>query len=102
MEEHVYPGRDNTIDLVLKADGEATNLDSVTKITALIGDTLIESEDHEAGPIMWGNAGYETGEIRLDLGDQGIAAGRYAASITVYDVENTNGIFWGYVTIVVH
>ena len=96
--EIVYKGHDNTIDLVLKSDGVAQDLSSVTKITASFDSTLVESTDKAAGAITWDQAGYATGEIRLDLGDQDIAAGRYTAiPIIVYDADNPNGIVWGFI-----
>lgn len=102
MTEYVYLGHDNTIDLILKADGEAQDLSSVTKITATFDDLLIESSDSENGPITWAVAGYATGEIRLDLGAESIPAGRYSVVIVVYDPSHSEGIVWGRVIIVVY
>jgi len=97
--EIVYLGHDNTIDLLLKADDTAQDLSGVTKITATFGDTLIESTDDANGAITWNQAGYDTGEIRLALGDQSITADRYMVPIVVYDATNTDGIVWGYIAI---
>ena len=99
--EIVYLGHDNTIDLLLKADGTAQDLSGVTKITATFGDTLIESTNAANGPITWAQSGYETGEIRLALGDQEISPGGYNVPIVVYDAVNTDGIVWGTVTVIV-
>ena len=99
MSEIVFLAHNNTIDLLLKAGGTAQNLSSVTKITATFGTTTITSTDHAAGVIKWDNAGYDTGEIRLDLGGETIAAGSYYTAIVVYDAINTDGIVWGYVMI---
>ncbi len=94
--EIVYLDHDNSIDLILKADGTARDLSNVTKITATFDDTTIESEDAAAGPIRWNQDGYATGEIRLFLGDQNISADRYSTVyIVTYDPDNTNGIVWG-------
>jgi len=95
--EIIYLGHDNTINLVLKADGAAQDLSSVTKITASFGDTLVESEDAAAGAITWAQDGYDTGEIRLDLGGQSITAGKYHVPIVIYDAQNTNGVVWGHI-----
>jgi len=99
--EIVYLEHDNTIDLLLKADGTAQDLSGVTKITATFGDTLIESTDAANGAITWNQAGYDTGEIRLSLGDQNVSAGGYGVPIIVYDATNTNGIVWDTITIIV-
>ena len=45
MSEIVYLTHDNTIDLLLKADGVVQDLSSVTKITATFGATTITSTD---------------------------------------------------------
>ena len=41
VEENVYLGHDNTIDLILNADDVAVYLTGFTKITATFFDTLI-------------------------------------------------------------
>ena len=99
--EIVWLGHDNTIDLLLKANGVAQDLASVNKITATFGDKTITSEDHAAGAILWNNDGYDTGEIRLDLGDQSIDSGGYDVPIVVYDPSNTDGIVWGKIHVAV-
>jgi copper chaperone CopZ len=99
MSEIVFLAHNNTIDLLLKADGVAQDLSNVTKITATFRATTIISEDHVSGSIKWDNAGYATGEIRLDLGGQTIAARSYCVPIVVYDLANTDGVVWGYVPI---
>jgi len=99
--EIVWLGHDNTIDLLLKAEGVAQDLASVTKITATFNGTTITSEDHAAGAILWNNDGYDTGEIRLDLGGQTIAAGGYDVPIVVYDPSNADGVVWGEISVLV-
>ena len=99
--ETVYLEHDNTIDLLLKADGTAQDLSDVTKITASFDDTLITSTDKANGVITWDQASYDTGEIRLNLGDQDISVGIYRVPIIVYDATNTDGIVWGYVEIII-
>lgn len=97
--EIVYLGHDNTIDLILKADGTAQDTSAFTKITATFGDTLISSTDHAAGLILWNNSGYATGEIRIDIGTESVAAKIYHVPIIVYDATYTTGLVWGYVDI---
>ncbi len=92
--EYVYLGRDNSIDLLLKADGVAVDLASVTKITASFKGTLVSSTTPTTGAIRWSGAGYDTGEIRLFLGAQTIPAGKYSVPIIVYDPANTSGVQW--------
>lgn len=97
--EIVYLGHDNTIDLVAKSDGTAQDLSDVTKITVTFGDTTISSIDKASGVITWDQTGYDTGEFRMDLGDQAISAGKYKVPVVIYDAENTNGIVWGFINI---
>jgi len=99
--EIVYLGHDNSINLKLKADGAAVSLASVTDMSLTFGSTLIESDNGDADPIRWIKAGYATGEVRLFLGAQAIAAGNYKAALIVYDATNTNGLMWGFIPIVV-
>ena len=99
--EYIYLGHDNTIDLILKADGTAQDLSGVTKITATFGSTLIESTDKASGLITWDQSGYDTGEIRLDLGQQSLTADTYTVPIVVYDATYTNGVVWEDIRIVV-
>lgn len=100
--EYIYSSHDNIISVVLKSDDVAQDLSSVTKITASFDSTLVESTDQAAGAITWDQDGYATGEIRLDLGDQIIAAGRYTAvPIIIYDADNPNGIVWGFIDVLI-
>ena len=93
----IYLGHDNTVDLILKVDNAAFGLTDVLSITATFGDTTITSEDKAAGTIRWSQVGYDTGEIRLFMGDQDITASKkpYHVPIVTYDAVNTTGIVWG-------
>ncbi len=99
MSEIVYLAHDNTIDLLLKANDVAENLSGVTKITATFGAVTITSTDKAAGAIKWDQAGYDTGEIRMDLGGESISAGTYYVYIVVYDAVHTDGIVWDKISI---
>lgn len=92
--EIVFLGRDNTIDLKLKADGAAVDLSGVTAITASFGTRKISSTSSTSGPITWEGADYEDGEIRLHIGDQEIPVGEYEVIIVVYDLTYDDGIHW--------
>lgn len=103
MIEYAYLGHDNSIDLLLKADGTAYDLTNITQMTLTLGsDTSITSDNGAADPIRWNKSGYDTGEVRLFLGDQSITAGTYRrAYLVVYDNDNPDGIVWGYIRITV-
>ena len=99
----IYLGHDNTVDLLLKANNVAFDLSDVTSITATFGDTTITSVDKAGGTITWDQSGYDTGEIRIDMGDQDITASNkpYSVPIVTYDAVNTTGIVWGKIRILV-
>jgi len=97
--EIVYLGHDNRIDILLKADGSAVDLSSVTRMTLSFDAVLINSDNGDSDPIQWAKAGYATGEVRISLGSQQIPAGSYRAPLVVYDPSNPDGIVWGRIVI---
>lgn len=97
--EIVYLGHDNRIELILKADGVAVDLVSVTRMTLTVGAILIDSDNGDADPIQWAKGGYATGEIRLFLGAQVISPGKYRCPLIVYDPANDDGIVWDMIPI---
>lgn len=101
--ERAYLGRDNSIDLLLKADDVAVDLSSVTRMVLVVDSTtIISSTNQAADPILWNQVGYETGECRLFLKDQTLTTGRNTAQLVVYDPTNTDGVVWGSVVLLVH
>lgn len=96
--ETVYLGYDNTIDLILKADGVAVDLSSVTRITLDFDGTIVDS-DVSADAFDW-NTG-TTGKISLSLGQETISVGTYNVQLVVYDPDNTHGVVWGRIRVVV-
>ena len=103
IHEVIYLDRDNSVDLVLKKDGVAESLSSVTQIDAVFDSTItVESTNAATGPIKWAQAGYDTGEIRIDLTDSDeadIDVGQYTVKIFTYTSEYTDGIYWGEIAI---
>ena len=97
-DETIWLGHDNTIDLQLKKDGVAlTNdeMDAITMITASFGSILISSENEAGDPIRWRQSGYDTGEIRIDVGGESIPPRTYNhVWLVVYDASNTEGVVW--------
>lgn len=95
--ERVYLDRDNTIDLVLMADGVAADLSAVTRMTIAFGDTDVDSAT-AASVFDWSGG---SGLLTLQLGGQEIAVGRYDARLVVYDASHANGLVWGDIEILV-
>ena len=100
--EYIYIGHDNTIDLILKADDVAVDLTAVTSMTMSVGTLTVVSTNVGGSEITWAKAGYGTGEVRIKLGSQTIAAGNYQAWLVVYDLANPNGVVWGSFPVTVH
>ena len=102
--ETVYLGRDNSIDLILQANGAVADLSPVTRIDLKIKTTTISSTDPAAGPVKWCQPGYATGEIRLFLGNvAGLTAAKTSVPcyIVVYDPLNPDGIVWGQIPLLI-
>lgn len=92
--ETVYLGHDNSIDMILKADGVAQSLAAVTSMTLTFGTLKITSTNQVNDVIKWNQGGYATGEVRFFLGAQNIPPGLYTAPLVVYDASNDDGIVW--------
>lgn len=93
--ETVYLGHSNTIDLILKENNTAVDLSGVVKMTLTFNGQTLESTNSTAD-ITWNQAGYETGEIRLHLGNQStLSTGIYEAPLVVYESTDTIGVVWG-------
>ena len=100
--EYIYSGYGNTIDLVLKADGVAQDLSSITGIRVMFDTTTVWSDAASTGPIKWQSTSdttWDLGEIRIDCGSHGIENRRYHVPVITYDPSNTDGIMWGRVKI---
>ena len=93
--EVFYLGHDNTIDLLLKADGQAQDLSSVTRMKLVVGSTEIDSAT-ESNVFTWTGTG-TTGKVIIDLNEYSgsLTAGAYTARLIVYDPTNSDGIVWG-------
>ena len=98
--ERQYIDRDNIIDLLLKADDVAPDLSSLTKIDLVVGDTTISDSVAASFPIKWSTG--TTGKIQLQLGDQSIPIGKYAAQIVIYDATYPDGLVWDTFTLIMH
>jgi len=101
ISETVYTGRDNTVDLLLKSDGEAQDLSSVTRMRLVDVDGAFDIDsDTSAGAFDWDNG--TTGKVIIAIGGEGIAAGRYGCRLIVYDPTNDDGIVWGRIVLTVY
>ena len=101
--EKLYLERENTIDLILKADDVPIGTSAITKINAVFDTVTISSTDKAAGEIKWDQGGYETGEIRLDCGGNAElktqGGGTWDVPIIIFDPSNPTGIDWGIIRV---
>lgn len=98
LEETVYNGRDNTIDLVLKQDGTALNHTTLTRLALeLRGGSLLADSDASPAAFDFTNAD----KVVLKLGGLGLPTGRHTVTLVAYDATNTSGIEWAELTVVV-
>lgn len=90
--EIVYLGRDNAIELILKANNEAQSLSSVTHMELVVSGVTYSSVT--SGYFDW--SGSTTGYVSLTFGQSAtLSPGTYDAELIVYDGSNVNGIIWG-------
>ncbi len=111
--ERVYSRYDNTIDLVLLADGDIPDLTSVTRMQLELADDLVIDSQVASAAFNWSSTltqdeasriqGAEAGDAKLilALGAQSIPVGKYNAKLIVFDASNQNGLVWGRLRIVV-
>jgi hypothetical protein len=93
--EKVYNGRNNTIDLLLKADGAAVDLAAVTRMQLVVGSVTLDSSTHPAY-FDWTHTPAVTGKVILALSGAGLAvADRQIATLIVYAPDAPSGINWG-------
>lgn len=98
IKETVINGRDNSLDLLFKADGVAQNLSSVTKVELVDQEGEIDpisSEDHPTWFIWDLSETGQRGKMIIRLGAAELTARTYIFRVVLYDSVNTNGIFWG-------
>lgn len=91
--ETIYVGRDNLINLLLKADGVVQDLTAVTKIELLYKEGYYDSDNFASA---FDYSTYATsGIVILDIGSIGLEAGQDKnAELIVYDASNASGIIW--------
>ncbi len=92
--EIVYKNRDNSNDLVLKADGVAIDLSGVTKMDLVFSGQDSISSSGNPGFFDWSQG---DGKLVLTLGDIDffIVDQKYIADLIVYDASNQDGVDWG-------
>ena len=95
VEEEIFIGRDNIIEVTLLEDGTAVNLASVISITVTFGGYSVSSSDGSVFPLKWGGA-LATGILQMQLGatENLRSDTQFIATITLVDPDNLNGLLW--------
>lgn len=105
INEIVYNGRDNSIDLILKATNDAGQVVAVstagfTRIDFVVDGSVVISEiNGSSGKIVWDQSVTGVlGKVIVRLGQltgaDRLRVGTYDFDLIVYDAANTNGIVW--------
>jgi hypothetical protein len=93
IKEVVYLAHDNAVDLVLKENGAAVDLDPVTRMVLSDAGCAWEVDSSTSpGAFDWDAGG---GVLTLKLGDETVEEGSYTCWLTIYDPSNPDGIVWG-------
>ena len=102
--EIIYLGRDNAIELILKAGDSKTaqDLSGVTHMEAVFSGTTFSSVT--SGYFDWQDrtvgSGTTTGWVKLTFGQATtLSPGAYKAELIVYDATWDDGLLWGTVPI---
>jgi len=94
--ETIYTNRDNEIVLSLYKDSVLINHNLITKYQLKVGEITLDSATL---PALFNNRAAD--RLVLNLGQQGLALGRYSAALYIFDLDHSNGLFWGNFTLVV-
>lgn len=91
LEELIYLGRDNEIALQLSTDGVTMDHTTITRVQAVVGTLVIDSNSI---PTAFDFTHLD--RLILRLGNVvGLMAGRYTATLIVFDASHSNGVVWG-------
>jgi hypothetical protein len=95
----VYKGHDNVFTILFEENDVAQDLSAVNKVELLYKGTTYDS-DTDPNSFDYSTDGAD-GKIHFKLGIiSGITVGKDSRSeIILYDPSNTNGIFWGYISL---
>jgi hypothetical protein len=96
--EIIKLGADNTIDLLLKADGSAQSLSSVTHVALVFRVNSSDVTISSVGRSTWFDwTSGSTGVLSMTLGGvTNVTSDRtYRPELWVFDDNYPNGIYWG-------
>lgn len=92
---NVYNSRDNTQSILLKTEGSAADLSSVTRMLLVEERSKFTTIDSNSSPDAFDWDTGVQGKVVLSLGDEGIETGRYHVRLVIYSPTYPSGFVWG-------
>ena len=88
IEATIYRGYDNAIELSLTLSGIAIDHSAITRVVLTIGAVSLDSQTTTYFDFT------HPDRLVMLLGMAGLAAGRHAATLIIYDSAHPNGLVW--------
>lgn len=96
----IYKDTDTPTSLGLLASAAEVNITTLTRVTLVLGDLVLDSGIH-SGVFDWATNG-ATGQLDIVAGHvNGLERGVYKARLTVFDATYPNGLVWGFIMVTV-
>lgn len=99
LEEKVFNGRGNTIEIALYVGSSILTHTTITRAQLEIGATTLDSNTPAEAAFFDFT---EEDRIILRLGDAGLTAGAQVARLIVFDATFTDGVVWGDIMLLVY
>lgn len=99
LEEKVYNGRDNTIEIALYVGSSILTHTTITRAQLQIGATTLDSNTLAEAAFFDFT---EEDRIILRLGDAGLTAGAQVARMSIFYAGSVNGVVWGDIMLLVY
>ena len=96
LDERVYTGRDNTIELALSVDDVTIDHTAITRVQLIVGSTTLDSQTSSVFDFT------AQDRLVLGLGAAGLPDGVWSAQLVIYDLDHPNGRVWDTLKLIVH
>ena len=96
LEEFVYLGKNNTIELSLAVDGKVIDHTTITRCQIICGETTLDSSVSSALFDLT-----KTDRLILKFGASSLTPKRYDCSLIIFNASNPLGLGWGKLIITV-
>lgn len=99
LEEKVFNGRGNTIEIALYVGSSILTHTTITRAQLKIGSTTLDSNTPAEAAFFDFT---EEDRIILKLGAAGLTAGPQVARLIIFDATFTTGVVWGDIMLLVY